>query len=458
MCISFRAVTTGIGGFARRRFLVALCIAVFALLLAPAAARVLYSLASPAHHGSSGLAIAEEPVCGNGKVEPGEQCDDGNNDGGDCCSPDCKFEEADSFCDDGNACNDPDSCDGHGHCVGQAPVDICPEDQCHDPIACDPQVGCLNPQKANGTPCDDGDACSGDQCVDGVCIGSVLSCGDGIIESSCEYCDDGNTQSGDGCNAGCKMERQASSCQERIGASGKQLVVWPLGSIQACRNSLNAGHPVYFDLYRTQPLTDPADCPNEYHAAHQRELFGNMAGNKVARLCTDNLVRALPLCADTVDGLVNCLAQTHAAAVDAMIALEYGRPLSAADDKALQKCQAAIAKAGLKYVRKALPSIQKCRDVMDRGKRMYFDSSAQQPLTDPADCPNSYVAQSSIIQAGQSARTIISQACTDELVSALGLCAASVDDLVTAGGTGGCLVTGLSAQVNSLIQAEYRAR
>src|SRR5262249_43166934 len=29
-------------------------------------------------------------VCGNGKVEDGEQCDDGNNDDGDGCSSDCR--------------------------------------------------------------------------------------------------------------------------------------------------------------------------------------------------------------------------------------------------------------------------------------------------------------------------------------------------------------------------------
>ncbi len=33
-----------------------------------------------------------DPVCGNGKLEEGEECDDGNRKGGDGCSPDCEWE------------------------------------------------------------------------------------------------------------------------------------------------------------------------------------------------------------------------------------------------------------------------------------------------------------------------------------------------------------------------------
>ena len=33
-----------------------------------------------------------EPVCGDGITEGNEECDDGNNDAGDGCSPDCQVE------------------------------------------------------------------------------------------------------------------------------------------------------------------------------------------------------------------------------------------------------------------------------------------------------------------------------------------------------------------------------
>src|SRR5262249_17122586 len=37
-------------------------------------------------------------VCGDGILDAGEQCDDGNTVAGDCCSPTCTFEAASTFC------------------------------------------------------------------------------------------------------------------------------------------------------------------------------------------------------------------------------------------------------------------------------------------------------------------------------------------------------------------------
>src|SRR5207245_3600351 len=49
-------------------------------------------------------------VCGNGILDRGEQCDDGNNVDGDCCSSSCRFEAAGSACDDGNPCTANSTC------------------------------------------------------------------------------------------------------------------------------------------------------------------------------------------------------------------------------------------------------------------------------------------------------------------------------------------------------------
>src|SRR5262249_45140554 len=59
-------------------------------------------------------------ICGNGTVDPGEQCDDGNIVAGDCCSPSCQFESAGSACEDGNPCTANGTCDGAGVCQAGA--------------------------------------------------------------------------------------------------------------------------------------------------------------------------------------------------------------------------------------------------------------------------------------------------------------------------------------------------
>jgi YVTN family beta-propeller protein/cysteine-rich repeat protein len=48
--------------------------------------------------------------CGDGRVDPGEECDDGNQTAGDCCSPTCTVEP------DGTRCGDDDPCNGDERC------------------------------------------------------------------------------------------------------------------------------------------------------------------------------------------------------------------------------------------------------------------------------------------------------------------------------------------------------
>lgn len=81
-------------------------------------------------------------ACGNGSLDSGEQCDDGNNAGGDCCSSTCQYESNGSPCDDSDACTGPDTCDGAGTCL--TPAVDCSDDNPCSQDTCNPVTGCAN--------------------------------------------------------------------------------------------------------------------------------------------------------------------------------------------------------------------------------------------------------------------------------------------------------------------------
>ncbi|KHO45314.1 MAG: hypothetical protein QS98_C0011G0009 [archaeon GW2011_AR3] len=75
----------------------------------------------------------EPLLCGDGQVQPGEECDDGNTDDGDGCSSVCLIEEeGDPFCGDGNLdtfeqCDDGNNADGDG-CSAKCQFENVPPD------------------------------------------------------------------------------------------------------------------------------------------------------------------------------------------------------------------------------------------------------------------------------------------------------------------------------------------
>ncbi len=82
-----------------------------------------------------------------------------------------------SACNDGSKCTKSDSCLA-GVCTGSTPV-MCPvPDQCHDVAACVAATGlCPVTPKADNTSCDDGDKCTTtDACQAGVCDGTAVVC------------------------------------------------------------------------------------------------------------------------------------------------------------------------------------------------------------------------------------------------------------------------------------------
>ena len=89
-----------------------------------------------------------ETGCQNGVVEPNEFCDDGNDVSGDGCEADCRFTcYFDSDCDDGNACNGIEVCDGTTNACTAGTAPDCaslmsPETTCEEAI-CEPVAGCM---------------------------------------------------------------------------------------------------------------------------------------------------------------------------------------------------------------------------------------------------------------------------------------------------------------------------
>jgi len=112
------------------------------------------------------------PLCPNGRVDPGEECDDGNTNPSDGCTSSC------TIC--GNSVvTPPEHCDG-GNLI--------------DGDGCDSAIGCVYTN--NTASCDDRSFCSGeDTCSGCVCVHAGDPCAGG--PECADTCDEG----GDTCNA-----------------------------------------------------------------------------------------------------------------------------------------------------------------------------------------------------------------------------------------------------------------
>ncbi|MBZ5711117.1 DUF4215 domain-containing protein [Nannocystis pusilla] len=145
------------------------------------------------------------PVCGDGDLNPGEQCDDGNDVAGDGCENNCTTTPG-KKCGDGT--KDPDEdCDDGNNIDG----DGC-EANCRLPVTMECGDGELNP----GEQCDDGNTMSGDGCESN-CT-NTPKCGDGI-QGPGEQCDDGNTDDDDACLSSCVP----ASCGDGIVWAGMEM-------------------------------------------------------------------------------------------------------------------------------------------------------------------------------------------------------------------------------------------
>ncbi|MFH1426080.1 MAG: DUF4215 domain-containing protein [Candidatus Kerfeldbacteria bacterium] len=196
----------------------------------------------------------EEPYCGDGSLDPGEECDDGNTANGDGCSAQCDFEdvpecgnaivEEGEECDDGNDDNNDfcsnqcdnrtpichatsseanpynilwvpdDAIDGEGHDDHQhheddiIPIwDVDQDGEIDEEDCIKSTYECGDGKIDPGEQCDDGNTDDGDGCSALCTTEQQPACGDGKIDPG-EQCDDGNTDDGDGCSAQCTVEEE----------------------------------------------------------------------------------------------------------------------------------------------------------------------------------------------------------------------------------------------------------
>jgi cysteine-rich repeat protein len=156
-------------------------------------------------------------VCGNGVEDPGEACDDGNDDNTDTCLDTCELASCGDGhvgpgegCDDGNMVDDDDCTNGCaltscGDGVTQAP-EQCDDENADDTDEC--LSTCVSASCGDGfihqgvEGCDDGNPSDVDACLS-TCVDA--SCGDGFVQAGIEDCDDANMADDDACVTGCVM-------------------------------------------------------------------------------------------------------------------------------------------------------------------------------------------------------------------------------------------------------------
>lgn len=165
--------------------------------------------AGTAASGAAFIVLPTSP-CGDGVVDGGEACDDGNLAPGDCCNTTCRHEVAGAACtSDGNVCTD-DACDGAGRCT-------------HAP---------------NAGACDDGLYCNGaDTCAAGAC---GLHAGDPCAGGA--DCRDVCDETGRTCRApaGAPCAPDADLCSADV-CDGAGACTHVLGPSPACTEPVRAG-------------------------------------------------------------------------------------------------------------------------------------------------------------------------------------------------------------------------
>ncbi|MBI4704012.1 MAG: DUF4215 domain-containing protein, partial [Deltaproteobacteria bacterium] len=176
------------------------------------------------------LTTCLKATCGDGFAGPGEECDDGNQDNSDSCVKGCKT----AACGDGCVWAGMEQCDDANKVDGDGCTNACKLPKCGDAVVqqgeeCDDgnqsnfdacTNACLLPVCGDGfvqagESCDDGNKSNYDACRN-TCV--PAACGDGFLWIGIEACDDGNGNNADGCTNACKLP----TCGDGVVQPGEQ--------------------------------------------------------------------------------------------------------------------------------------------------------------------------------------------------------------------------------------------
>ncbi|MBN1944377.1 MAG: DUF4215 domain-containing protein [Bradymonadales bacterium] len=207
----------------------------------------------------------QEPACGNGVLETGEECDDGNQGFGDYCLPTCMLARCgDGFllqgveqCDDGNDADD----DG---CTNRCTLPRCGDGIVQTGEACDDGnlddaddclSTCVLPLCGDGfvqegEECDDGNSSDADYCLNDC---TLATCGDGFLWLRVEACDDGNSDDQDGCTNRCAPP----SCGDGVVQAAEDCDDGNLDNTDDCLNTCLFAH--CGDRFWRRDITDSDD-------------------------------------------------------------------------------------------------------------------------------------------------------------------------------------------------------
>ncbi len=219
-------------------------------------------------------ACSEKAVCGNGRKQGTEQCDDGNQSNTDSCTNTCttpvcgdNYKQPNEECDDGNAV-DTDSC-----------TNTCKNAKCGDGI------------KMATEECDDGNTNDADACTNAC---KTAKCGDGHVQTG-EGCDDGNTNDADACTNACKV----AGCGDGIKSATEECDDGNQENADACTNTCKNAKCGDSIVGNTETCDDGNATAGDGCSASCKEEEGFSCGsNKCTTICGDGKMKGGEQCDD----------------------------------------------------------------------------------------------------------------------------------------------------------------